>query len=94
MCVCGKMNRQNVRIWGTENPHATMEHVRDPPKVNVFFAVSYCKVYGPFFLFGAICYRYQLLLLATFCRNVSLFELCISCELCCVSNDRNYYCNS
>jgi len=26
-----------------------MEHVRDSPKVNVFCAVSSCKVYGPLF---------------------------------------------
>ena len=47
--VCGKVNRHNVRIWGTENSHATMENVRDSPKVNAFCAVSSCKVYGPFF---------------------------------------------
>jgi len=47
--VCGKVNRHNVRIWGTENPHATNEYVRDSPKVNVFCAVSSCKVYRPFF---------------------------------------------
>jgi hypothetical protein len=47
--VCGKVDRHTIRIWGTENPHATMEHIRDLPKVNVFFAVSSCKVYGPFF---------------------------------------------
>jgi len=47
--VCGKANRHNVRIWGTENPHATMEHVRDSPKMNMFCAVSSCKVYGPIF---------------------------------------------
>ena len=23
--VCGKVKRHNVRIWGTENPHATIE---------------------------------------------------------------------
>jgi len=46
--VCGKVNRHNVRIWGTENPHATID-VRDLPKMNVFCAVSSCKVYGPFF---------------------------------------------
>ena len=23
--VCDKVNRHNVRIWGTENPHATIE---------------------------------------------------------------------
>ena len=47
--VCGKVNCHNVRIWVTENPHATVEHVRDSPKVNLFCAVSSCKVYGPFF---------------------------------------------
>ena len=30
------------------NPHATIVHVHDSPKVNVFCAVSFCKVYGPF----------------------------------------------
>ena len=30
----GKVNRHNVRIWGEENPHATIEHERDSPKVN------------------------------------------------------------
>jgi hypothetical protein len=50
--VCGKVNCDNVCIWGMENPHATMEHVRDSPKVNVFCAVSFCKVYRPFFFVG------------------------------------------
>ena len=36
----GKANRHNVRIWGEENPHATIEHQRDSPKVNVFCAIS------------------------------------------------------
>jgi hypothetical protein len=31
-----------------DNPHTTVEHVHDLPKVNVFFAVSSCKVYRPF----------------------------------------------
>jgi len=47
--VCSKVNCHNVRIWGTKNPRETMDHVRDSPKVNVFCAVSSCKVYGPFF---------------------------------------------
>jgi len=47
--VCGKVNHHNIHIWGTENPHAMMEHIRDLPNVNVFCAVSSCKVYGPFF---------------------------------------------
>ena len=50
--VCGKVSHHNVCIWGTENPHATIEYVRDSPKVNVFCAVSSCKVYGPFFFAG------------------------------------------
>ena len=47
--VFGKVNHHSIRVWGTENPHATMEHVRDSPKVNVFCAISSCKVYRPFF---------------------------------------------
>jgi hypothetical protein len=31
----GVANRHNCGIWGSENPHALMEHVRDIPKVNV-----------------------------------------------------------
>jgi hypothetical protein len=31
--VSGAVNRRNVRIWGTENPHAYVKHQRDPPKV-------------------------------------------------------------
>ena len=50
--VCGKVNRHNIRIWGTENPHAMMEHFRNLPKVNVFCAVSSYKVYRPFFFAG------------------------------------------
>jgi len=32
--LSGKVNRHNVRIWGTENPHEIVEHVRDSPKLN------------------------------------------------------------
>ena len=45
----GKVNRHNVRIWGEENPHATIEHERDSPKVNVFCAISKNHVHDPFF---------------------------------------------
>jgi len=47
--LCGKVNKHNVRIWGTENPKSFVEVARDAPKVNVFCAVSTFKVYGPFF---------------------------------------------
>jgi hypothetical protein len=33
-----------------ENPHATIEHKRNSPKVNVFCAISQAKVYGPFIM--------------------------------------------
>ncbi|PSN41322.1 hypothetical protein C0J52_20246 [Blattella germanica] len=43
------VNRHNVRIWGTEHPHETVQHKRDSPKVNVFCAVNNARVNGPFF---------------------------------------------
>ena len=33
--VSGMLNKQNARIWGTENPHITREIERDSSKVNV-----------------------------------------------------------
>lgn len=50
--ISGKVNRHNVRIWGTQHPHEIHEQVRDSPKVNVFCAISQHKVYGPFFFDG------------------------------------------
>ncbi|PNF42302.1 hypothetical protein B7P43_G05516 [Cryptotermes secundus] len=38
--ISGKANIHNVRIWGTEQPHAQIEHQRDSLNVNVFCAVS------------------------------------------------------
>ena len=49
----GKVNR-HVCIWGKENPHATIEHKRDSPKVNVFCAISKSHVHGPFFFEGNV----------------------------------------
>ena len=48
----GKVNRHNVRIWGEENLHATIEHERNSPNVNVFCAISKNHVHGPFFFEG------------------------------------------
>ena len=45
-CLSGKVNRYNVRIWGSENPHATLEVERDSPKL------SKQTVYGPFIFEG------------------------------------------
>jgi len=47
--VSGKVNKQNVRIWGTEKPHRIVENERDSLKTNVFCAISTSKVYGPYF---------------------------------------------
>jgi len=41
--------RRNVRIWGSGNPHAYVEHQSDSPEVNVFCAISSQKVCDPFF---------------------------------------------
>jgi hypothetical protein len=47
--MCGvKVNRHDERIWGTEDPHVTMEQVRDSPKVKVFLTVSSRKDCWPF----------------------------------------------
>ena len=58
--LSGKVNRHNVRIWGTENPRVIVEHVRDSPKCNVFCALSNNKLYGPFFFAEATvnCHSY------------------------------------
>ena len=37
--VNGKVNKRDARIWGTENPHEILEHVRDSPTLNVFCAM-------------------------------------------------------
>jgi len=48
--IIGKVNVHNVRIWGTEQPHAQIEHQCDSPKVNIFCAVSREKVHSAFFV--------------------------------------------
>ena len=45
----GKVNKQNVRIWGLENPHDSVEHVRNSSKVTVFCAISKKHVHSPYF---------------------------------------------
>jgi hypothetical protein len=47
--LSGKVICHNVCIWGMENPHAAVQHIRDTPNVNVFCALSSRRVYGPFF---------------------------------------------
>ena len=47
--LSGKVNRDNVRIWQTENPRVVIENVRESPKVSVFYAISNEMAYGPLF---------------------------------------------
>jgi hypothetical protein len=51
--IIGKVNRHNIRMWGTEQPHEQVQHQRHSPKVNVFCAVSREKEHGPFFFIEA-----------------------------------------
>lgn len=34
------VNNHNIRIWGLEQPHETVKHLRDSQKVNMFCTVS------------------------------------------------------
>jgi len=47
--VSGAVNTRNVGIWGSENPHAYVEHQRDSPRTNMICAIFSQKVYSPFF---------------------------------------------
>jgi hypothetical protein len=47
--VSCKIDAHKCRIWGSENSLASLEHVCDSPKVNVFCALSEERVYSPFF---------------------------------------------
>jgi hypothetical protein len=38
--ISGKVNRSNIRIWGTEHPHAMIEHQRDSEKVTGMITFS------------------------------------------------------
>jgi hypothetical protein len=46
--VSGKVNRHNVRIWGSENPHHVIENIRDSPKVNVWCELMFNRTIEPF----------------------------------------------
>ena len=40
----GKVNRHNMRIWGSKNPHVVIEHLRNSPKVNVWCGLLYDRI--------------------------------------------------
>ncbi|GBM60197.1 hypothetical protein AVEN_273508-1 [Araneus ventricosus] len=45
----GFVNKQNWRIWGTENPHVALPSFLYSPKVMVWDAISSKGIIGPFF---------------------------------------------
>jgi hypothetical protein len=45
----GVVNRQNVRFWGSENPHMLTERMHYAPKITVWAAISSHGLIGPFF---------------------------------------------
>jgi hypothetical protein len=45
--ISAKMNKENVRIWGTENSRATLQRMWDSPMCSVLCPVKKCTT--PFF---------------------------------------------
>jgi hypothetical protein len=50
----GFVNKQNWRIWGTENPHFSIKKSLHPQRVTVWCAISEKGIIGPFFIDGNV----------------------------------------
>ena len=46
--VSGKVNKHNIRIWGSQNPCEVLEKERDNPKINVWCGLMHNQIIGPF----------------------------------------------
>ena len=44
-----RVNRHNMIIYRSENPHVIREYIRDSPKINVWCGHMHDQVIGPFF---------------------------------------------
>ena len=51
--VSEKLNKHNVKIWGSEHPHKIEEFQRGGPKVNVRCGMMCNQIIGPFFFLEA-----------------------------------------
>ena len=47
--VSGKVNRHNVRIWGSKNSHMVIQHIRNSHKVSVWRDLLHDRLVAPFF---------------------------------------------
>lgn len=58
--LSGIINRHNCRIWGSRNPHVSVMHERDTPKVNVWLGLMHNAIIEPFFFVEQNSYRHTL----------------------------------
>lgn len=45
----GYVNRQNFRIWGTENPRVVIRNTLHPQKLTVWCGMTSTQIFGPYF---------------------------------------------
>ena len=46
--VSGKVNKHNIRIWGSENLCEVVKKERDSSKINVWYGLMHNQIIGPF----------------------------------------------
>ena len=52
--ISGKINKHNVRIWGSQNPYEVVEKKRDSPKPNVWSSLMHNQIICPFIFAASI----------------------------------------
>jgi hypothetical protein len=67
----GYVNKQNMRIWSSINPHEFVQSPLHPQKIGVWLAVSRRRIFGPVFFEGTInAARYRNNFLEPFFQNL------------------------